>query len=75
MPINDIDGKSHIMELKAAQLFNQSFKAKITPLVIYGLRGVHTHSRIESDFKKPGGRPACAWFMEKLRYLINDRKS
>ena len=29
------------------------------PLVIYGLRGIHTqriHSRIESDFKKPGVR-------------------
>ena len=39
-PIEDIDGKSHKMELKSSQ----SCKAKIMPLVFYGLRGVHTES-------------------------------
>ena len=62
-PIDDINGKSHKMELKSSRrLFNQSFKVKITPLVIYGLKGGHTHTHIlwryESDFKKPGA-PAC----------------
>ena len=54
--VDDIDGKSHKMEQK---LFNQSYKVKITPLVIYGLGGVHTHMdmhtyRHERDFKKLG---------------------
>ena len=41
------------------QLFNQSFKFKITPLLIYGLEGVHTQRTQtyqqphKSDFKKP----------------------
>ena len=54
MPINDIDSKSVLTE-KQPQLFSQSFKIKITPLVIYGLRGEYTRSHIlwrhESDFK------------------------
>ena len=44
MPIDDIDGKSHKTELKSDRLFNQSYKVKITPLVIYGLGDVHTHT-------------------------------
>ena len=58
MPIGDIDGKSHKTE-KQPKLFNQPYKIKTTPLVIYGLRGVHTHAYThtfphQSDFKKPG---------------------
>ena len=37
-PINDIDGKSHKMELKS------SFKVKITPLAINSFSGVHTQT-------------------------------
>ena len=48
MPIDEIDGKSHKTEMKSKQLqlFNQSYKAKITPLVIYGLGGARTHAYI-----------------------------
>ena len=64
MLIDEIDSKSHEMELeKQPPLFNQSYKVKIILLVIYGLGGVHTHTRTrthtfagESDFKKPGVR-------------------
>ena len=40
---------------KQPPLFNQSFKVKITQLVIYGL-GANTHILWwnESDYKKPG---------------------
>ena len=43
-PIDDIDGKSYhgYVAEKQPPLFNQSFKVKITLLVIYGLGGVHT---------------------------------
>ena len=48
---------------KKAQLVGQSFNVKITPLVIYGLEGVHMHAHIlwwnESDYKKPGARRLC----------------
>ena len=43
---------------KQQELLNQSYKVKITPLVIYGLRvGTHIHIHTylhESDFGKPG---------------------
>ena len=44
---------------KLPQLFNESFKVLIPPLVIYGLRGIHTYTHTfvdKSDFKKPGAR-------------------
>ena len=52
------------------QLFNKSFKAKLMPLIIYGLGGGHTNTCIythillqhESDLKKPGAQPARPWF-------------
>ena len=44
MLIDEIDIKSHEMELeKQPPLFNQSYKVKITSLVIYGLGGIYTH--------------------------------
>ena len=59
-PIDDIDGKSHKKEMKS------TYKAKIPPLVIYDLGGVHTHTYThihpcpqESDFKSTPARP---WF-------------
>ena len=50
MPIDDIDGKSHALNVteKQPQLFNQSFKVKITPLIIYGLGGGRTHTHIHT---------------------------
>ena len=63
-PIDDIDGKSYKTELKRKpQLFKQLYKIQITPLVIYGLGGVHTHIlwRNESDYKKPdASRPVAS---------------
>ena len=40
---------------KQQKVFNQSYEVKIMPLVIYGLRGIHTHAYLhESDLKKAG---------------------
>ena len=46
MPIDDIDGQSPKTELKSSRYYSimQSFKVKITPLVIYGFRGVYTRT-------------------------------
>ena len=41
------------------KLINQSYKIKVTPPGIYGLRGIQIKTHIfahESDFKKPGVR-------------------
>ena len=61
-PIDSTDGKTHKTTEKQPQLFSLSFKVKIMPLVIYGLRGGHIHTHIlwqnESDLKKPGAA-AC----------------
>ena len=45
-PIDDIDVKSHKTELKSSRNYStyQSFKVKITPLVIYSLGSGHTHT-------------------------------
>ena len=44
MPIDGIDGKSHKAGTeKQPQLFNQSYKAEIMSLVIYG-HWVYTHT-------------------------------
>ena len=49
------NGKGHISKLRSNKnLFNQSYKVQIPPLVIYGL-GVDTYPH-ENDFKKSGGR-------------------
>ena len=58
MPIDDIDSKSHKMELKSSHNYLLIFLVKIMPLVIYGLRGVQTHICMphENDFKKPSAR-------------------
>ena len=47
-PIDNIDGKTHKTELQSS--CNYSFKVKITPLVIYGLRGGHTHTHTHTYF-------------------------
>ena len=43
--MNGIDSKSHKKNRiqRQQKLFNQSYKVKITPLVIYGLGGIRTH--------------------------------
>ena len=69
-PIDDIDVKSHKTELKSSRNYStyQSFKVKITPLVIYSLGSGHTHTHTHalperSDFKKPGAQCGRrAWF-------------
>ena len=58
MSMKYIDGTSHKSE-KEQELFNQSYLAQIIPLVIYALRGGHTHTYLyESDFKKLGAFPS-----------------
>ena len=42
MVIDDIDGKSHKTEVKAAAIIE--LIVKITPQIIYGLGGIHTHA-------------------------------
>ena len=54
MPIDDIDGKSHKMELNSTHNYSTNhFQVKITPLVIYGLGGRHTYinTRIHASMK------------------------
>ena len=48
--MDDIYGKSRKRNLKAAAIVQPiiQYKAKITPLVIYGLGGVHTHTHIST---------------------------
>ena len=75
-PIDDIDGKSHKTE---PLLFYQSFKVKITPLVIYSLGGGHTHTHththtggmkvISVNQARAGLWPARAWFNSQ-RYSV-----
>ena len=44
MPMHYINGEGHKSETeKQQELFNQSYKVQITPLVIYGLGRGHTH--------------------------------
>ena len=67
MPIDEINDKSHKTE-RQQKLFNQSYKVKITPLVIYGLGGMHrhtdTHTHVHDRIKVITGahKPARAWF-------------
>ena len=64
-PFNEIDGKSHKTELKSSHLL---FKVKITPLVIYGLGGVHTHTLVnESETRRV---PAPGLKIKRTKYDI-----
>ena len=69
MPIDGIDGKSHKAGTeKQPQLFNQSYKAEIMSLVIYG-HWVYTHTHTYIPVMKVISRnQAHAWFKNiKLR--------
>ena len=49
-PINNINGKSHKTKLKSSRNYSiNRIKVKVTPLVIYGLGGMHTQTRAETD--------------------------
>ena len=49
MPIDDIDGKSHKLELKAAEIIQPITQSQIMPLVILWPHGhTHTHTCISS---------------------------
>ena len=61
--MDDIDGKS---TEKQPELFNQSYKAKITPLLIYGLH-THTHTRANTHTLEVISRnQVCAWFKNAI---------
>ena len=65
MPIDDIDGKSHKTELKAAEIIQPIIQIQnhaTSYLWPWGHTHTHTHTHAphKSDFKKPGTHwPAC----------------
>ena len=63
-PIADIDGKNHKMK-KQQELFNQSYKVKITPLLFMALRHTHTCTRMHINMKV---WLACAWLKYSLQH-------
>ena len=46
-----LNGKSHnkFRALKKQKLFNQSYKVQIKPLVIYAIKGEHTHTHTQTN--------------------------
>ena len=61
--MDDIDGKS---TEKQPELFNQSYKAIITPLLIYGLH-THTHTHANTRALEVISRnQARAWFKNAI---------
>ena len=56
--IDDINGKDENGTEKQQKLFNQSYKIKIMPLVIYGAH-THTYTRIHIRMKLISRNQAC----------------
>ena len=67
-PMHYIDDKGH--KSKQQELFNQSYEILISAtsyLWPWGWGHTHTHTYWhESDFKKLGAQPACAWFKQRM---------
>ena len=83
-PMHYIDCKGHKLELRCKRkYFNQICRVQIIPLVIYSLRGEHTHTNKHIHIRMKvilrnqvhaGLQPGCAWFIALsfiLMYVFN----